>query len=547
MAITPSSDLKLLKCPIELDNKNQLTFANTTAQYNYFNSLNKLEVDGFTYLRQNNVIRYNAHLDTLLEYNYVMYRNENYSDKWFYAFITRMEYVSDTVTNIYIDTDYYQTWMFDLTFKQSFVEREHVADDTVGKHTFDEGLSTGDYLQVTTPVDINSFTSDNMAICVCVTQMPDGSNISAQRSLNGIYSGLICAVFSHSGGLATECEWANSFINLYDQNAKATAITSIFMVPKAMVLTTNHMATMVGWNPDHTDWFFYYPTTFDSYVDITSDVTVSMPSTLAESYSPVNNKLKVFPYNYLLVTNNAGIDTIFHYEDFTSNTPKFKVIGDITPGCSIKCVPLNYMKQADSSSFNSFNYGIVGGKLPICAWSNDTYTNWLAENGVSMAVSGITSALEIGVGVAAIATGAGAVAGAGLIASGAGGIANTLMENHKASLMPDQANGNMSAGDITYSAGKSGFTAYKLSIRKERAKAIDDYFSMFGYKVNTLKVPALNSRTKWNYIKTIDINITANIPQDDLQKIKEMFNNGITLWHDSSHFLDYSQSNPIVV
>ena len=263
--------------------------------------------------------------------------------------------------------------------------------------------------------------------------------------------------------------------------------------------------------------------------------------------SPVNNKLKVFPYNYLLVTNNAGIDTIFHYEDFSSNTPVFKVIGDITPGCSIKCIPINYLKQTDNNSFKSFNYGIAGGKLPICAWSNDTYTNWLAENGVSMAVSGITSALEIGVGVAAIATGAGAVAGAGLIASGAGGIANTLMENHKASLMPDQANGNMSAGDITYSAGKSGFTAYKLSIRKERAKAIDDYFSMFGYKVNTLKVPELHSRSKWNYIKTIDINITAYIPQEDLQKIKEMFNNGITLWHDSAHFLDYSQSNPIVV
>lgn len=547
MAITPSSDLKLLKCPIELDNKNQLTFANAEAQYTYFNSLTKLKVDGFTYLRQNNVIRYNAHIDSIISYNYVMYKNTNYSTKWFYAFITRMEYVSDTVTNIYIDTDYYQTWMFDLTFKNSFVEREHVADDTIGKHTFDEGLSTGDYLQVSAPVDINSFTSSNMAVCVCCTQMPDGSSLTAQRSVNGIYSGLLYAVFSHSDGLSTECEWANEFISLFDQNAKATAIVSIFMVPKAMVLTTQHMATKVGWSTEHPSWFFYYPTTFDSYVDITNDITVSMPSTLAESYSPVNNKLKCYPYNYLLVTNNAGIDTIFHYEDFTSNTPKFKVIGDISPGCSIKCVPLNYMKQTDSSSFNSFNYGIAGGKLPICAWSNDAYTNWLAENGVSMAVSGITSALEIGVGVAAIASGAGAVAGAGLIASGAGGIANTLMENHKASLMPDQANGNISVGDITYSAGKSGFTAYKISIRKERAKAIDSYFSMFGYKVNELKVPALNSRTKWNYIKTIDINITADIPQDDLQKIKEMFNNGITLWHDSSHFLDYSQSNTIVV
>lgn len=552
MAITPSSDLKLLKCPIELDNKNQLTFDNATAQYNYFNSLEKKEVDGFTYLRQNNVIRYNAHLDTLLEYNYIMYRNENYSNKWFYAFITRMEYVSDTVTNIYIDTDYYQTWMFDLTFMKSFVEREHVADDTVGKHTFDEGLSTGDYLQVTAPVDINSFTSDNMAVCVCVTQMPDGSNISAQRSINGIYSGLICAVFSHSNGLATECEWANSFINLYDQNAKATAITSIFMVPKAMVLTTQHMAVKGGWNPDHTDWFFYYPTTFDSYVDITGDVTVSMPSNLAENYSPVNNKLKTFPYNYLLVTNNAGIDTIFHYEDFSSNTPVFKVIGDITPGCSIKCIPINYLKQTDNNTFKSFNYGIAGGKLPICAWANDAYTNWLAENGVSMSISGVSGALSVGIGIAALAGapltgGISTLAAGGMIAGGAGMIANTLNENRKASLMPDQSNGNMSAGDITYSAGKSGFTAYKLSIRKERAKAIDDYFSMFGYKVNTLKVPELHSRSKWNYIKTIDINITAYIPQDDLQKIKEMFNNGITLWHDSAHFLDYSQSNPIVV
>ena len=43
-AITPQTDLKLLKCPIENDNRNQLTFSSKTAQYNYFNSLPKLEV-----------------------------------------------------------------------------------------------------------------------------------------------------------------------------------------------------------------------------------------------------------------------------------------------------------------------------------------------------------------------------------------------------------------------------------------------------------------------------------------------------------------------
>ena len=89
-AITPQTELKLLKCPIESDNRNQLTFTNVTTQYNYFNSLPKITVDNFTYQRKDSVIRYPAHIDSILTYNYVMYQNEAYTNKWFYAFITDM-------------------------------------------------------------------------------------------------------------------------------------------------------------------------------------------------------------------------------------------------------------------------------------------------------------------------------------------------------------------------------------------------------------------------------------------------------------------------
>ena len=51
------------------------------------------------------------------------------------------------------------------------------------------------------------------------------------------------------------------------------------------------------------------------------------------------------------------------------------------------------------------------------------------------------------------------------------------------------------------------------------------------------------NRRNWNYIKTNGINILADIPQDDLQIIKSMFDNGITLWHNTETFLDYSQNN----
>lgn len=60
-----------------------------------------------------------------------MYQNANYGDKWFYAFIVNMTYISDYTTEIEILTDAFQTWQFDIIFKQSFVEREmiNVADD----------------------------------------------------------------------------------------------------------------------------------------------------------------------------------------------------------------------------------------------------------------------------------------------------------------------------------------------------------------------------------------------------------------------------------
>ena len=105
MAITPNTTLYLLKSPIELDNLNQLTFATKEAQTNYFSSLPKLVGERFTYQRKDGIIRYPAHIDTLYEYNYVMYQNSNYTNKWFYAFIDRMEYSSDNMTNIYIYTD----------------------------------------------------------------------------------------------------------------------------------------------------------------------------------------------------------------------------------------------------------------------------------------------------------------------------------------------------------------------------------------------------------------------------------------------------------
>ena len=114
MNITPDTNIRLLKCPLQLDNKNQITFSNATSQYNYFNSLPYLEVEASYYQRKDSSIYYPDIFDNLVEYNYCMYQNSNYSNKWYYAFITDMEYISDSCTRIEIETDVFQTWQHDL-------------------------------------------------------------------------------------------------------------------------------------------------------------------------------------------------------------------------------------------------------------------------------------------------------------------------------------------------------------------------------------------------------------------------------------------------
>lgn len=141
MVIVPNSNIVLLKSPLKLDRYNQITFANATSQYNYFNGLTKLSINDATYQRKDGVIRFPTHteigdglptFEDLIKYNYCMYQNESYSNKWFYAYVTSMTYVNDNLTLIGIETDVWQTWQFDLTFHQSFIEREmiDVASDT---------------------------------------------------------------------------------------------------------------------------------------------------------------------------------------------------------------------------------------------------------------------------------------------------------------------------------------------------------------------------------------------------------------------------------
>ena len=546
-AITPSTDLYLLKTPLEDDGRNTITFANKTAQYNYFISLPKLNDHGlssvdnnpdFTYQRKDGIIRFPAHIDDLYGYNYVMYKNSNYGNKWFYAFIKKMEYVNDNTTFIEIKTDVFQTWQFDISYKASFIEREHANTDVPGDNTIPEGLEIGEPIGNGNNLSIPYSYQGDYYIAFQVSELTDTlidhapSGYGADQVYGGIFSGLwmIC-VPTYTSAL--------TLIRHYAHEGKSKSIISIYYAAPLAATETGGAQNfpLPVSNTQSVNALIIYP---DSYEDakLIADERLSKPTSL-NGYTPVNKKLLTYPYSYFIGSNNAGSTYVYHYEDFTTSDCRFQVVGALCQGMSIKCMPFYYKNLGnDMKSLN--DYSLTAGKTPTCAWSSDYYLNWVAQNSGAMQIQAGSS----------IVTGAISAAASGNLLGFAGNALGTVFgvmaETERASKVPDQAEGNTAAGDVNVSLGVDCFNFKGMSCRYGFAQRIDNFFSMFGYKTNRVKIPNITGRQNWNYVKTAGFNFTGDIPQEDADEIRTLFDNGYTLWHNTSTYLDYSQNNPIV-
>lgn len=86
----------------------------------------------------------------------------------------------------------------------------------------------------------------------------------------------------------------------------------------------------------------------------------------------------------------------------------------------------------------------------------------------------------------------------------------------------------------------------RMGLSEEDYFRIGTYFTMYGYKQNKLMEINLRSRKYFNYFKITAPNIVStNVPHSQLEKIKEIFKEGITLWHynNSTKVLDYFHSD----
>lgn len=566
MKIIPDNEAYLIKAPLSIDEAHQLDFNNATAQQTYFKSLPNIPFMKITYNRENGTLYIPRNIEDVRQYNYLMYKNKNYGNKWFYAFITGMSYENNTTTGVSFVTDVFQTYMFDYEWRNSFVERETVADDTVGKHVYPEQLEYGDYVcagvQETSPLGYARSNASSMYIVMMTTEalgtLNEGDNAEILNSIPQ-------ATYEYCFNSLTDITDFYFLRGYLDSIGKGNAILSIFIIPTALLGTNTRVLTLYDKDGNISQTTLSVKIPYNKYgvYDIAGSLEIAQPSSL-DGYSPKNNKLKVAPYNYFYISNNLGSAKDFKYEDFYG-TPTFKQIGVFSQGGEYALVPRNSKKSQSSSSMpalsdlKGWNEMLSGGSFPVLAWESDYYLNWCASNNsrlqaerdtfVSNAqkqiVGDVLQGVFSGQKVAGVASAVGDTVSSVLDAQDL--IEAQQAERTEADRVPNSIKGNYGQGDMAFSAEKYNFSAYKMTIRYDYAKRLDDYFSKYGYRVNEHKVPNLTSRSYWNYIKTVGANlIPLNIPQEALNELKNIFNNGVTIWHDPSKFLDYSQNNSII-
>ena len=480
----------------------------------------------YQFIRETNTIQIKAPYRDVCGANYMAFQNPDYSNKYFFAFIDNVKYLSENASEITYTIDVWTTWYDYWNSKACMVVREHVVDDTIGANLVPENVDTGEYVCNRHQID---GVNNDVVIVTGSTVGPSDLENYTMNNYNGIPSPVVYCRWE----IPTQLNDLKNFINTLNTSGKIDALVSMFLAPSW--IATSEAGTV------------YVPQSNTvPQEDIYIDRIVSL-----DGYTPVNNKLLTHPFCYIGVSNIVGQYANYKQEFWSlgsNNKMNLRLRGVLTNGCSIRAIPIEYKKDAIN-----FDEGISVGKFSQLAWSNDLYTNWQTQNGINI------------LGIPLDAKSTGLLAGAGQIATGSmlkdaksigagvGNIIETMKADYQHSLIPNQVEGNLNSADVTNALLMNMIHIYYMTITNNYAQRLDKYFTRMGYKVNSIKVPNMTHRENYNYVQIASEENVAYpnnhnnicLPATALNDINSIFRNGVTIWNNHTNFGDYSVSNNI--
>lgn len=532
---TPQSTIYICS-GVRLDNRyeHSIYFANTTAQQEYFAGKVVKTFPAYSYLRKSWPLQVEATMEQAKTWSYLYFRNG--TGKFYYYFINNVEYKNDNMVELSLELDVIQTYLEDIKngLLPSFIERQHTVSDEPGEYTLDEGLDVGELIEGPW-VDLSGI--EELAILVLASFNPNYADTTQPvQALAGSYNGVFSGLKLWAVDGAKWADWGDQLDNLAEAGF-LDGIVNMWMYPKNLITLGGENT----WTDDD-----LCKTVAGYHANGVQSPTIASRPTELDGYTPDNKKLLCYPYQFLYCSNNAGTSAVYRYERFYDpDNIQFTLYGSLSPDASVMLVPETY----NGAGLN-FEQAITLGGYPTCAWDSDIYKMWLAQNmnqhdlGYSNAIVQAGAGAVLAVGSAFTGNIPGALGGLAMAYGGANQIDQLLAQRKDMSIQPPQARGNFSTS-TNITAGKQTFTFYKKSITKETAKVLDDYFTMYGYKLNRVQTPNIHARPAFTYVKTVGCNMKGNFCTADLTRIQTIFDKGVTFWVNGDRVADYSQTNTL--
>lgn len=536
--VTPNSTLQLFK-GINLDNRylHTIYFANANAQDAWFSGKVYRTYNDLMYRRYNSAsVRIEADATSLLGVTYLRFKNTRSGSKWFYAFVTSIEYVNENTTDVYYEIDVMQTWFIQVgSVQPCMVLREHVNVDTFGLNIEEEPIGSDVYdCDLLTQYGSNYF--GHYEVVINSTGQPD----STELLQNGLFNGTNYEAFPCD--TAEQCDFIVSYLNTllgsWDKGQQMQDIIDMYTVPAFLI--TNQGSTI---NPVPLPNTLSRPTTYDNY-------------------TPKNTKLLTYPYSYLLCTTHNGDGSTYRWEYFDGSTIDFRMAGTHLAGGQVICYPRAYNGQ-----LNNLDCKVTMSDFPKNPFLYDAYQAWVAMGGKTKyendwaitTAKGASAILDTFTGTVNRATSVkgvddtslGVNIGTGLLSSVSGAIRtganiveaqNKLVYQFKDAHYKPNIQVGASSPSIAVGMRELDFYFYHCHIRDDEVKRLDDFLSCYGYAVNKVKAPNLTGRAYWNFVQTENAVIAGDMPATSKDAIGRIFDGGITFWHNGDQIGNYAQS-----
>lgn len=545
MGYKPLTVIKIIQnAPCDDTYSDVIKFGSAGAQAAYFSGLAVRTCNNCSYQRVSNSVRggrpaYTCRVpfvaDELYNCNYIMFQNATFGSKWFYAFIRQINYISPECTEIVYEIDSYQTYQFNYVVKPSLVEREHPVDDSYFGNQQKEPLAVPYVMEnfaSTTHVERLGNQQPNVQLWVKTDQT---GLASVGEVRDGVYQG-VCA-------------------NIYGDRTPTQAKEDL----------TGYAAT------NNIDQVIAVQTTpFQCTAEIPDrEVSVPMVKSL-HGYIPKYKKCFNFPFNYLEVTDLCGDSMQYYYEKFSVQQydsssgkittefrePKFKMRWFTGYPPAVQFVPIGYVNVFEN--VEEWDSSFVVSGFPETTINGGGWQALLTRGALD-AVKLVVSAIAAG-GTAGFSDGTGTVA-----SSSALGMEGNISSIASQTAMKESV--KKSAGDMSrnlgtmlsaastsrdrnssfnhcfnFKANKNEIDIKQMTAPIEYIVKIDQFFDMYGYATNAVKVPNEDSRESWNYVKTDNVIIDGSMPVEHMENIKRMYNSGVRFWH-TVDVGNYSLSN----